>query len=175
MKFFLCLFIFILGGLHAVELKEASADEASLILQRLCDLYSHQLVDYGLFDDNSKAKQAATDEVTADAANYHYFIVLNENMDSGYLIYTLNPPNAWIEVIYIEPNLRGKGIGNKTLELVENQLKIQGIQRISLYVFDKNQSALQLYLSRGYCIEKSVKGENTVIGHFMFKNLTQFP
>jgi ribosomal protein S18 acetylase RimI-like enzyme len=67
----------------------------------------------------------------------------------------------WIEVdeqkkecficeIQIHPEQRGKGWGKNTLQLLEERMRAQGIERIVLNVFAHNTLARELYEKMGY-------------------------
>jgi len=58
--------------------------------------------------------------------------------------------HCFIYDIYLLEALRGKGLGRKTLELLEVQMAERNIQRISLHVFAENAIARELYDKLGY-------------------------
>ncbi|MBK8049573.1 MAG: GNAT family N-acetyltransferase [Anaerolineales bacterium] len=69
--------------------------------------------------------------------------------------------NLWLEVntsrgrcvvqdIYLEGGFRGQGLGRQTLDLVDNLMREQGIQRIRLHVAANNAAARALYEKQGY-------------------------
>jgi ribosomal protein S18 acetylase RimI-like enzyme len=57
---------------------------------------------------------------------------------------------CFIYDIYLHPEFRHQGWGRKILELLETNLKQQGILRISLHVFANNSIAQELYRKMGY-------------------------
>jgi ribosomal protein S18 acetylase RimI-like enzyme len=57
---------------------------------------------------------------------------------------------CFIYDIYLHEAFRGRGMGRKTLELIEAQMIERNIQRISLHVFGDNTVARELYEKLGY-------------------------
>jgi ribosomal protein S18 acetylase RimI-like enzyme len=57
---------------------------------------------------------------------------------------------AWLYEITIDPELRGRGIGRRAMELLEDEVRARGLQRIELNVFGGNEVARGLYRSLGY-------------------------
>jgi GNAT superfamily N-acetyltransferase len=53
---------------------------------------------------------------------------------------------CFIESVWIDPSMRGKGLGERLVTyLIEQQRKAVGIQRFYLWVFDYNAPAIRLY------------------------------
>ena len=60
--------------------------------------------------------------------------------------YALRENACFIESVWIDPSLRGKGLGERLVTyLIEQQRKAAGIQRFYLWVFDHNAPAIRLY------------------------------
>ena len=57
---------------------------------------------------------------------------------------------CFIYDIYLNEEFRHQGWGRKTLELLEINMKQQGILRINLHVFANNTTAQKLYSKMGY-------------------------
>ncbi|HUS15500.1 MAG TPA: GNAT family N-acetyltransferase [Chloroflexia bacterium] len=57
---------------------------------------------------------------------------------------------AFIFDIVMDEDQRGKGYGGQTLQLLEEELRPLGIQRIGLNVFADNPRAMHLYEKQGY-------------------------
>ena len=52
--------------------------------------------------------------------------------------------------LYVHPMSAGKGFGSQTLEFVIQRLKSLGFQQISLWVFESNKVARNLYVGKGF-------------------------
>jgi len=57
---------------------------------------------------------------------------------------------AWIGIVIGEEEARGKGIGWKAMQFLEEQIQGQGLRRIELGVFEFNANAIRLYQKAGY-------------------------
>lgn len=74
---------------------------------------------------------------------------MNFTVDPSYL-YKKYPGTAWIGITIGEPEARGKGIGFKAIQFLEEEIKKHGIHRIELGVFEFNTQAQNLYRKLGY-------------------------
>ncbi|WP_181350878.1 GNAT family N-acetyltransferase [Thalassobacillus sp. CUG 92003] len=74
---------------------------------------------------------------------------MNFMVDPGHL-YKKVPGTAWVGITIGEPEGRGKGIGFKAIQFLEEQVRKQGLRRIELGVFEFNQNAHHLYQKLGY-------------------------
>jgi RimJ/RimL family protein N-acetyltransferase len=74
---------------------------------------------------------------------------MDYQVDPGHL-YKKETPTAWIGIVIGEEFGRGKGIGVLALQYLEEQIKLQGIKRIELGVFEFNSHAIRLYQKLGY-------------------------
>ena len=60
--------------------------------------------------------------------------------------YALQEEACFIESVWIDPSMRGKGLGERLVTyLIEQQRKAAGIQKFYLWVFDYNTPAIRLY------------------------------
>jgi GNAT superfamily N-acetyltransferase len=85
--------------------------------------------------------------------NYHYFLVFDEILKSfdGFLGYENHYENQTTKLhrIYLVPESKGKGLGKKTLEFLNEKVKGSGDTRIILNV-NKYNSAKSFYESQCY-------------------------
>jgi RimJ/RimL family protein N-acetyltransferase len=65
-------------------------------------------------------------------------------------LFKKEPGTAWIGILIGEEIGRGKGIGRLAIEYLEQQIKLQGLKRIELGVFEFNEHAIRLYERSGY-------------------------
>jgi RimJ/RimL family protein N-acetyltransferase len=57
---------------------------------------------------------------------------------------------AWIGIHIGEEKSRGKGIGYQAMQFLEGQIKLQGLKRLELGVFEFNTQAIRLYQKLDY-------------------------
>ncbi|MEM1684778.1 MAG: GNAT family N-acetyltransferase [Acidilobaceae archaeon] len=60
---------------------------------------------------------------------------------------------AYIDYLAVDPNLRGRGIGSKLLEVIEDLLAIDKVREVNLSVKEDNYKALQFYMKHGYLVK----------------------
>jgi ribosomal protein S18 acetylase RimI-like enzyme len=84
----------------------------------------------------------------------HHFWVLVDDQDAvlGHVWADVNEAQhfAWILSVEIGAAYRGQGYGRRMLELLEDELRPLGVQRIGLNVFADNTVAQHLYERLGY-------------------------
>jgi len=102
-------------------------------------------------------------EITAETlkrrleSHEEYLIFLNDQV-IGQLSVQIDPGHlakkventAWIGIYIGEKQHRGKGAGTRALRHVESILRLRGICRIELGVFEFNKAAYRLYKRLGY-------------------------
>jgi RimJ/RimL family protein N-acetyltransferase len=66
------------------------------------------------------------------------------------ILYKKETGTAWIGILIGEEIGRGKGIGSLAMEYLEGQIKLHGLKRTELGVFEFNKSAIKLYKKLGY-------------------------
>lgn len=74
---------------------------------------------------------------------------MNFSVDPAHL-YRNTPGTAWIGIGIGEAVARGKGVGTRAMQYLEEQIRAQGLKRIELGVFEFNKNAIQLYKKMGY-------------------------
>ena len=65
-------------------------------------------------------------------------------------LYKKVPGTAWIGIAIGEVCMRNKGVATTALLYLEKQIKLQGLNRIELGVFEFNTPAIKLYKKAGY-------------------------
>ena len=65
-------------------------------------------------------------------------------------LFKKEPGTAWIGIVIGEEFARGKGIGELALRYLEGQIRLHGLKRIELGVFEFNKPAIRLYERCGY-------------------------
>ena len=88
----------------------------------------------------------------------HMYLIYLDDQLVGQMDYQIDPKHlykkhagtAWIGIVIGEETARGKGIGQLALEYLENEIKLHGLGRIELGVFEFNTNAIKLYQKAGY-------------------------
>jgi RimJ/RimL family protein N-acetyltransferase len=74
---------------------------------------------------------------------------MNFQVDPDYLL-KKEPGTAWIGIMIGEADERGKGVGRRAMQYLEERIVQHGLRRIELGVFEFNAAAIALYQALGY-------------------------
>lgn len=86
------------------------------------------------------------------------YLIHLENQLVGEMSYQKDPPHlykqatstAWIGITIGEASARGKGLGIRAMQFLEEEILKAGFKRIELGVFEFNEPAKRLYTKMGY-------------------------
>ncbi len=174
MKFLL--WVMLVSSLNGVNLEKVNVSEIPEIEHAMIAFYSEELVLAGTFETFDDAYDSACkewdEELSTDKVFYYYHITSDDyEIHYGFLVFTLENSMAYVDVIYLEEQYRGQGIGSKTFVAFENVLKEKNVDVIKFYVFDHNVVARDIYLKYGCQIELTEFSNGIPIGYFMTKHL----
>lgn len=144
-----------------VQLKEMSASEYEVFLNRSAKDYANDKVEAGTWSEDeamarsleSFQKYLPEGKDTKDA--FLYTVVDQEiGNEVGYVWFNIAEEptgrTAFIYDILIYEEYQGKGYGKATMSAVDEAAREQGAYKISLHVFGHNQRAFHLYQKVGY-------------------------
>lgn len=94
-----------------------------------------------------------------------FYVIKNNDVVIGYCIYYLKPALSFkgfemqsvLSALAIDMNFRGKGFAEKLLKESIEEMKLNGIKVIALYVQINNHRAIQLYKKIGFRIITETK------------------
>lgn len=86
----------------------------------------------------------------SNAQRFPIFLFEIEGELVGYASFSVITPDAELLRIGVAPEFRGQGFAAVALELVQQQLRLSGIERILLEVREGNEPAQKLYKNLGY-------------------------
>lgn len=81
--------------------------------------------------------------------NYLYSYTLEAKV-VGNVWFAKRGDGCFIYELYLEENLRGKGLGKQLMALIDEEAKGLGFKTIRLHVFAHNKVAIKLYENTGY-------------------------
>lgn len=98
------------------------------------------------------------DSILSSRSEIHRFLILDGEKPIGDLSLTVDfehlfvkiPKSGWLGICISDRDYRGKGVGRKALDFVENLAWEMGLVRIELGVFSYNEPAIRLYQKAGY-------------------------
>lgn len=103
-------------------------------------------------------KPVSVNDLVERLKHSHTYLIYAEGKLIGEMDYKVDPAyvykqvkgTAWIGITIGEESGRSKGIGHHALHYLEEQIKLDGLKRIELGVFEFNAPALKLYQKAGY-------------------------
>jgi RimJ/RimL family protein N-acetyltransferase len=109
-------------------------------------------------DDLERRKILTIKDLEQRLAHKHTYLMYLDGQLIGAMDYQIDPKvlykketgTAWIGIIIGEEKGRGKGIGYRAMKYLEGQIKLHGLKRIELGVFEFNKNAIKLYKKLGF-------------------------
>ena len=106
----------------------------------------------------SRRETITVEELTQRLEHSHIHLIYRDGQLIGEMSYQVDPAHlykretgtAWIGITIGEESARGKGIGFRAMQYLENEIKQASHQRIELGVFEFNSNAIKLYRKLGY-------------------------
>ncbi len=92
------------------------------------------------------------------ARGYMIYLIYTDEQFVGEMNFVIDPPqllkkepgSAWFGITIGEASARGKGVGVKAMQYLEDEIRMAGCSRIELGVFEYNVPAIRLYKKMGY-------------------------
>jgi ribosomal protein S18 acetylase RimI-like enzyme len=111
---------------------------------------------YDHLDFEEEVALLALRELLSDKALGRIWLIRHDSVPIGYVVLTFGYSlkfggrDAFLDELYIQESFRGRGIGTKTLALVEAAAKSTGIRALHLEVERENRRAQRFYRSQGF-------------------------
>lgn len=105
-----------------------------------------------------KREPVTAENLVQRLEHHHIYLIYWQRQLIGEMDYQIDPKylykkesgTAWPGITIGEESGRGKGIGYHALQYLEDQIKLQGLKRIELGVFEFNTNAIKLFQKLGY-------------------------
>lgn len=122
------------------------ADLAHIIwTEHYTPIIGEQQVSYML--DTFQSAQAMEDQVKI---GYNYYLLQHENTPVGYFSFNQKDTFLFLSKLYVLSSERGKGIGRKAIEFIEDQANKLGKNKIRLTVNKYNRNSIAAYEKIGF-------------------------
>jgi GNAT superfamily N-acetyltransferase len=101
-------------------------------------------------------RRAIFEDFVKEASFGRAWLIFAGEKPAGYVILTLGfsfeyrGRDAYIDELYLEAQLRGRGIGRQTVEFVEEAARGLGVNAIHLEASQANATAIELYRRAGF-------------------------
>ena len=99
---------------------------------------------------------AAMDRLLSDPGLGRAWVIDVEGKSGGYVALCFGfslefrGPDAFVDELYLKPELRGKGLGRETLTFITHEAKRLGLRALHLEVAHGDAKLVRLYESLGY-------------------------
>ncbi len=108
--------------------------------------------------DVEKKVLVTIDGIRERLLTHQTYLIYSEGQLVGEISYQVDPPiclrkvsgTAWIGINIGESSARHKGIGRDAMAYIETEIRLHGLKRIELGVFEFNENARRLYQKLGY-------------------------
>jgi ribosomal protein S18 acetylase RimI-like enzyme len=105
---------------------------------------------------DERRRRVSFEEFLTEAASGRAWLIFEGEELAGYVILTLGfsfeyrGREAFIDELYLDERFRGRGIGRRTMEFVEEEARKLGVNAIHLEVTPGNAAAVALYRRVGF-------------------------
>ena len=135
----------------ALKIRRASRADSALVLN-----YIIRLADYEKLNDEVTATEADIERhLFGDDPKVFCEIAEIDNEPVGFALwfYTFSTfqgrHGIWLEDLFVDPGARGNGIGKALLVNLAQRCKAEGLGRLSWWVLNWNEPAIDFYKSQG--------------------------
>ena len=106
-----------------------------------------------------------------------YYVLVDENGTVvggiGYSAFPFMRDTAELQKLYLDPGVKGDGLGYGMIRYIEEQMRESGFRRSYLETHDNLQAAIHIYEKSGYLeIEKPEQVGHSSMNRFYIKDLT---
>lgn len=155
-------------------MKYCGADEAKELSDMAIDIWMDyygrfidpDMVEYIVrrFQSESAIKQQIKD-------GYLYWFIMKGDKKAGYACVVPEGDSLFMSKLYVSKEVRGSGLGSKTMDDILSIGKAMGKKKVYLRVNKHNTSSIEFYRRKGFVITRSLKedlGEGYYLDdHFM--------
>jgi len=128
------------------EIKELALMAKEIWNQHYTPVIGKEQVDYMI--DLLQSEKVISQEI--NSKNYDYYFIQVENENIGYLAVTPEDNKLFLSKLYIKSNIRGKGVGKKSIKFIENIASELKLKTIALTVNKYNYNSIKFYEKIGF-------------------------
>lgn len=134
-----------------VVFKEVKTEDIAWVVPMVKEFYALEKIDF----DETRVKSALAQFIDDPAFGRAWLIYADEEL-AGYVIFTFGfclefgGRDAFIDEIYLKPEYRKQGIGQKAIDFLVEFGKMEGMKMILLEVDHDNSGAQEVYRKKGF-------------------------
>jgi ribosomal protein S18 acetylase RimI-like enzyme len=135
----------------AVSFRVAGAADLDPLVAMMREFYAHESIPF-----DEPVARAAMEAMLRDGSLGRIWLVRDGERTGGYVALTLGwsleygGRDAFLDEIFLEPPLRGRGIGERAVELAAQACRELGVRALHLEVERANTRAQALYRKQGF-------------------------
>lgn len=146
-------------NIHFTKLTEPSEEIAATFTRWENDPAVIPLIRLNKDQDALEKRKITTLEILTERLKDHQIFLIHLDdqfvgevnfMIDPAILYKKEPGTAWIGIDIGEKDARGRGVGSAAMQYVEQQIRLDGYNRIELGVFEFNHKAIKLYQRSKY-------------------------
>lgn len=148
-----------MNGIRYDKLSEPTPEIAATMARWENDVELVPFIRHCLSQEDLHRKVIVTvDSIRERLRTHESYLIYSEGQLVGEISYQIDPPiclrkvsgTAWIGINIGEKSARHKGIGHDAMRYIETEIRLHGLGRIELGVFEFNENARHLYEKVGY-------------------------
>lgn len=133
-----------------INYKNAEVDDINNILKLMREYYAYENVQL-----NQQDARERLEEFIKNCQLGKIWLIEIDKTTAGYIVVTHgfgleHGRNVTIDEFYIRENFRGQGIGQRTMQFIEEELRSMGISSIQTEVERKNHKAREFWEKLGF-------------------------
>jgi diamine N-acetyltransferase len=143
----------VVNDAHGIRFEPARTEHAGIFVAMMRAL---EIADPGSSQFDEDRRRVIFKEFINDQTFGRAWLILEGEEPVGYVVLTVSFSfeyrglDAFIDELYVEKEHRGRGIGRRAMEFVEEAAGGLGVNAIHLEVSKDNDAALELYRRAGY-------------------------
>lgn len=141
----------------SIEIRKLGKEDRDRFIELCCGLTAYNKAQVWVDEDFTeiiKKRRLKVEKLLDNMkSNQMIFIAIEDQQPVGYIIgYVFQGmrTNGYIDELYIQDDARGKGIGSQLMSTAIDWIKHRGAKRITLNVFNWNDSAIKFYESHNF-------------------------
>ena len=138
---------------ESIRFEEGRKEHGDVVLPMMRGLEG---ADPGPTPFDEKGRRGNWERLVGDGSFGRAWIICDGEKPIGYVVLTLGfsfeygGRDGFLDELYVEEKYRGRGIGRRTMEFVEERARELGVKALHLEATQGNDAAIELYRRAGY-------------------------
>ncbi len=135
----------------SVDVRPVIPEDIPVLFELIMELADHEQLSHKVTGSSEQLHKC----LFGSHPNAEAIIACTNGVATGFALYFLNfsvylmKPGLYLEALYVRPNYRRQGVGNKIFNYLANLALDQGCARFEWSVLNSNESAIAFYQKQG--------------------------